>query len=88
MNLRYVLFSALLAAAPLHAAEPVTPAAKDQSTPTAAREWLDLQSSRQAASPQAQPLSGAAMDKVHERYIKSFSYPVPPYFEHVQIINR
>jgi len=48
------------------------------------KSWLELQSSGKAASPQAQPLSGPAMDRVHERYLKSFSHPVPPTYEHAQ----
>ena len=50
--------------------------------------WLELQSSGDAASAQAQPLSGPVMDQVQERYLKSFSYPVPPFFEHVQPIDN
>lgn len=49
--------------------------------------WLELQSSGRAASPQAQPLSGPVMDRAHERYLKSFTHPMPPYFEHEQPIN-
>lgn len=50
--------------------------------------WLELQSSGSAASSKAQPLSGPAMNRVQERYLKSFSYPMPPYFEHVQPIDN
>lgn len=50
--------------------------------------WLELQSSGEAASAQAQPLSGPVMDRVQERYLKSFSHPVPPYFEHVKPIDN
>jgi hypothetical protein len=75
--------------APAHA-EDKTQAVPDsekaeQESPVKA--WLQLQSSGEAASAQAQPLSGPVMDRVHERYLKSFTHPVPPYFEHVQPIN-
>lgn len=50
--------------------------------------WLELQSSGRAASPQAQPISGPVMDRTHERYLESFTHPVPPYFDHVQPINH
>jgi len=49
---------------------------------SAARAWLELQSSGQAASKQPQPISGKAMDKIHERYIKSFGQDIPEYYEH------
>ncbi|HEU4707773.1 MAG TPA: DUF3613 domain-containing protein [Methylophilaceae bacterium] len=48
------------------------------------KSWLELQSSGKAASSQPQPLSGPAMDRVHERYLKSFSHPIPPYYKHAQ----
>lgn len=50
--------------------------------------WLELQSSGEAASSQPQPLSGPAMNRVQERFLKSFSHPMPPYFEHVQSIDN
>jgi len=49
--------------------------------------WLELQSSGRAASPQPQPFSGPVMNRAHERYLESFTHPVPPYFEHVQPLN-
>lgn len=49
--------------------------------------WLELQSSGEAASEQPQSLSGPAMDRVHERYLKNFTHPVPPSFEHVDRIS-
>lgn len=48
---------------------------------SAVKTWLQLQSSGKAASSQRQPLSGAAMEKIHERYIKSFATPIPPTYE-------
>jgi hypothetical protein len=49
---------------------------------TATRAWLDLQSSGQEASKKPQPLSGEVLDKIHERYIDSFSKPIPEHYEH------
>ena len=49
--------------------------------------WLELQSSGAAASEQSQTLSGPAMDRVHERYLKNFTHPIPPSYEHVERIN-
>lgn len=49
--------------------------------------WLELQSSGNAASEQPQSLSGPAMDRIHERYLKNFSHPIPPTYEHVERIN-
>lgn len=61
----------------------VTPASSTQgSVPLSTQQWLELQRSGKSASPQAQPLSGEVMDKVHSRYLKSFEKPIPEFFEH------
>lgn len=39
--------------------------------------WLDSQASRKQASTTRQTLSGPVMEKVHERYVNSFTNPVP-----------
>lgn len=52
------------------------------------QQWLELQRSGKAASPQAQPISGEVMDKVHSRYIKSFEKPIPEYYEHAMPTTR
>lgn len=46
------------------------------------KQWLELQRSGKSASPQAQPISGEVMDKVHKRYLKSFEKPIPEFYEH------
>lgn len=81
-----VLLSAILAGtlASAWAEEPEEPPPQ-ASLPT--ETWLELQRSGQAASAQAQPLSGPAMDRVHERYLKSFQYPIPPYFKNDQSLR-
>lgn len=55
---------------------------KEQGTRSATRAWLDMQRSGQAASGRPQPLSGDAMDKIHERYINSFGNSIPEYYDH------
>jgi hypothetical protein len=69
-----------------HAEETVKQANTPQ--PEATRQWLELQRSGQAASPQRQTLSGEAMSKIHERYIKSFTHPIPASYEHAQGSNK
>lgn len=80
-----VLLLGLGAMVPAHAEEDAQQGAAQESAAqqpvVAARDWLELQSSGAAASSQPQPLSGAAMDKVHERYVKSFGHPLPIHFE-------
>lgn len=80
---------AVLMAAMAAQAEPADQAGSEtpaQESP--AREWLELQRSGAAASEQAQPLSGAAMDKVHERYVKSFGHPQPEHFKYDEPISK
>lgn len=50
--------------------------------PSPVQQWLELQRSGKAASPHAQPMSGEAMEKVHQRYLKSFEKPIPEFYEH------
>ena len=50
--------------------------------PLPTQRWLELQRSGKAASPQAQPVSGEVMDKIHNRYLKSFEKPIPEFYEH------
>jgi hypothetical protein len=64
-----------------------TPDTEKPEAQPAVKAWLDLQSSGEARSKQPQPLSGPAMERVHERYLKNFTHPVPPYLEHADRIN-
>ena len=57
-----------------------------EASPT--QQWLELQRSGKSASPQAQPISGEVMDKVHKRYLKSFEKPIPEFYEHETPITR
>ena len=77
----------LLSAMMAHAEEAVV--SKETNSPEpATHAWLELQRSGEAASPQAQPLSGPVMDKVHERYLKSFEHQVPMYYQHDQPLSK
>lgn len=56
--------------------------------PSPTQQWLELQRSGKSASPQAQPISGEVMDKVHKRYLKSFERPIPEFYEHETPVSR
>jgi hypothetical protein len=83
---KILLLLFILNAVPVGAEEAAQATAQPQ--PSVTRAWLDMQSSGKAASAQPQPLSGAAMNQAHERYIKSFSHPIPAYYEYGQAIAR
>ena len=57
-----------------------------EASPT--QQWLELQRSGRYASPQSQPISGEVMDKVHQRYLKSFEKPIPESYEHESTFTR
>ena len=80
------LAALLLIAMTAHAEEAATN--QESSPEQTTRDWLELQRSGQVASQQAQPLSGPAMERVHERYLKSFQHPQPMYFKHDETIAR
>lgn len=48
------------------------------------RQWLDLQKSGHAASSNQQILPGPAAAHVYERYLNSFTHPIPEYFSEVE----
>lgn len=81
----------LLCALPLHAlaasSEETAPPPDSSEIQPATKAWLDLQSSGEAASDQSQTLSGPAMDRIHERYLKNFTHPIPPSYEHAERIS-
>jgi Protein of unknown function (DUF3613) len=63
-------------------AEPVTaaqPAPFDVGAETGpvTRRWLQAQRAREQSSAVQPTLSGPAMQRVHERYLKSFEQPIP-----------
>lgn len=44
------------------------------------RAWTDLQKSGAASNKTVQPMPGEIADKVYDRYLKSFDYPIPQNF--------
>ena len=44
---------------------------------SAARDWLELQTSGRAASPVARPMPGDIAERSYQRYAESFSQPIP-----------
>lgn len=61
--------------------EAVEPAPEPPGNGEATRLWLDRQAQGSQASSKAQPLSGPAMERVYERYLKNFTHPIPERFE-------
>lgn len=45
------------------------------------RAWMNLQASNNAALGWARPLPGDAADRIYQRYLGSFSQPIPPKFD-------
>lgn len=45
------------------------------------RAWTDLQKSGAASTPTVQAMPGEVADKVYDRYLKTFDYPIPQAFE-------
>ncbi len=43
----------------------------------AARSWLQLQADGSQASARRQTLSGETMDRIYNRYLRSFTLPIP-----------
>ncbi|WP_370299586.1 DUF3613 domain-containing protein [Abyssibacter sp.] len=50
----------------------------------ATRAWLELQASGRAASKAERPMDGDAADRVYQRYLDSFSHPIPVQFPREQ----
>lgn len=68
--------------------EETAPASENTHAQPKTRAWLELQSSGEAASEQPQTLSGPAMERIHERYLKNFTHPIPPSYEHAERISN
>lgn len=67
-----------LLALPAFAAEPPAPGVLLDASELNA--WTAQQRDGTAASPHRQTLSGKAMERAHERYLKSFEHPIPERF--------
>ncbi|MDB5972406.1 MAG: hypothetical protein JWQ90_4856 [Hydrocarboniphaga sp.] len=51
------------------------------------RAWVDLQASNNAAMGAARPMPGEVADQVFSRYLKSFTHPIPEYFERDKFVQ-
>jgi hypothetical protein len=61
-----------------------TPAAQDAAE---TRNWIELQQ-RAGESPAApRPMAGEVADQVYQRYLKSFSHPIPEQFERGKFVE-
>ncbi|MES2490304.1 MAG: DUF3613 domain-containing protein [Pseudomonadota bacterium] len=49
--------------------------------------WTDLQKSGAASNPTAQPMPGEIADKVYDRYLKTFDYPIPATFDRESFVG-
>ncbi|MCX4187525.1 DUF3613 domain-containing protein [Methylophaga sp. OBS4] len=77
MLTRYsIILALLLASAAILAEQTADTTLSGEQT----RSWLQLQSSGAAASRQRQTVSGPAAAKIYQRYLDSFSYPIPQYY--------
>jgi len=65
--------------------EAAEPAAEQAGNGEATRLWLERQAQGSQASTKAQPLSGPAMERVYQRYLKSFTHPIPDRLENERI---
>ena len=50
----------------------------------ASRAWMELQTSGRQASRAERPMEGEVADRVYQRYLKSFSHPIPVQFPREQ----
>jgi hypothetical protein len=76
MNRRFVFVSsaAVLMAWPLFASAAEAP---ENKVGTQTRSLLEVQRSGQAASDTDRPMSGEVAKRTHQRYVESFSQPIP-----------
>lgn len=63
----------------LSAGAPTRAAAEEGTPPVpgSARDWVELQISGRAASPVERPLPGEMADRSYQRYVDTFSKPIP-----------
>jgi hypothetical protein len=48
------------------------------------RRWLELQNSGAAASTTRQTISGPVADAIYQRYVESFTHPIPEFYKNDQ----
>lgn len=49
--------------------------------------WTDLQKSGAASNPKPQPMPGEIADKVYDRYLKTFDYSIPQFFDRQSFVS-
>jgi hypothetical protein len=54
---------------------------------TEARAWTDLQKNGRASLGSVRPMPGEVADKVYDRYLQSFSHPIPEAFERESFVG-
>lgn len=52
------------------------------------RAWLELQKSGNAAVATPRPMSGEVADRVYDRYLKSFSHPIPATYSRERFLSE
>lgn len=77
------LFAALAVAAPLSMAL----ATEREAMGEDARNWIDLQVSGEAAERPADGMPGEIAERVWQRYIDSFTHPIPERFERDSFVD-
>ncbi|ULQ45356.1 DUF3613 domain-containing protein [Flagellatimonas centrodinii] len=76
MTTRYLLLVSLMVGLPAGAASPPRPTADGEAT----RAWLAQQKGDVATVPTPQAMPGDVADRVYQRYLDSFSHPIPEAF--------
>ena len=72
---------------------PLSVLAADSSPTTApqpaadARTWIELQTRAGDSSAPPRPMSGEVADQAYQRYLKSFSHPIPEQFERSKFVE-
>jgi hypothetical protein len=51
------------------------------------RAWTDMQKSGSASVTDVRPMPGEVADKVYDRYLQSFSYPIPQSYQRQSFVG-
>jgi hypothetical protein len=68
-------------------AQATPPAEETEEAGTQTRSWVELQVSNNASLGAARPMPGEVADQVYQRYLKSFTHPIPEYFERDKFVQ-
>lgn len=66
---------------------PLAASAAEQKVGEQTRAWLDLQRSNNAAYGAVRPMPGDVADKVYERYLNSFTHPIPEFYKRDRFVQ-